>query len=229
MFIAEAAEYAILSVVIGYLGGIIAAKILVQIGILPLELFPQFTSTSMLITMMIFITVVMLGSTYPSIISGKLVSPSRRRKWEIPEPLGDTWEINMPFIIDEEEMLGFLSYLSNYLKNNPSEFFEIDALSTRKETIRDRKVTSLYLEMRLAPYATQTVQSVIIRPIPETEKKMRLQCLIHLISGIRDVWKRSNRNFIDTLRKQTLIWRSLEMSERLEYVRKQLLATSEES
>lgn len=227
MFIAETAEYAILSVVIGYLGGIMAAKILVQFGVLPLELFPQFTSTSMLIIMTIFIAIVILGSIYPSILSGRLVSPSRRRKWEIPEPLGDIWEINMPFIIDEEEMLGFLSYLSNYLKNNPSEFYEIDALSTRKETIKDREVTSLSLEMRLAPFATQTVQNVIIRPIPESGKKMRLQCLIHLTSGVRDVWKRSNRNFIDMLRKQTLIWRSLEMSERLEYVRKQSLALQE--
>jgi len=226
-FIAETAEYAILSVVIGYLGGIIAARILVRFGFLPLELFPQFTSISMLITMAIFITVVILGSIYPSILSGRLVSPSRRRKWEVPEPHGDIWEIDMPFTIDEEEMLGFLSYLSNYLKNNPSEFFEIESLSTQKETIEDREVTSLSLEMRLAPFATQTLQRVIIRPIPEPGKKMRLRCLIYLISGVRDIWKRSNRNFIDVLRKQTLIWRSLEMNERLEYIRKQSLALQE--
>ncbi len=220
MFIAEAAEYAILSVVIGYLGGIMAAKILLQVGVLPLELFPQFTSTSMLIAMSIFILIVMCGSIYPSILSGRLVSPSRRRRWEIPEPVGNIWEINMPFIVDEEEMIGFLSYLGNYLKNNPQESFEIETISIQEETIRDRKINSLYLEMRLAPFATQTIQKVIIRPVPEKGNKMRLQCWINLISGIRDVWKRSNRSFINVIRKQMLVWRSLEMNERLRYIRK---------
>ena len=219
MFVAESAEYALLSVVIGYLVGVAAAKVLLDFNIISLELFPQFTSVSMLMLMFSFIIVVMSGAIYPSLVAGKLGNPSQRRRWEISEPVGDIWEINMPFISDQSEMQGFLLYLAEYLKQTPNENFEIESLFYEKEVIAGREVTSLNLKMRLAPFAAQMIQAVKMKPVPEREDKLQLRVLANRISGERDVWMRGHRNFIDVLRKQMLIWRSLEVSERLKYIK----------
>jgi hypothetical protein len=62
----------------------------------------------------------------------------------------------------------------------------------------------------LAPFDLGVTQNFAMLSRPsEIEGIDEVRVLIHRMSGARGDWQRSNRVFINELRKQLLIWRSL--------------------
>ena len=69
----------------------------------------------------------------------------------------------------------------------------------------------------LYPWEAGLKQIVEVLALPE-DTFYRITISLKLFEGPRDVWIRSNRLFLDVLRKQLLLWRSLTPKSRKKYI-----------
>ena len=71
----------------------------------------------------------------------------------------------------------------------------------------------------LAPFDLGVSQRVAIETTPtDTQDVFDIHLIIDRESGDISNWKRVNRRFLNTLRKQFLIWRTLKQAERERYL-----------
>ncbi len=123
--------------------------------------------------------------------------------------------MDLPAVLTStDEAYGIVEYLWEYYTG----------AGAAKPSFIVRKVSQpafedLKLEMdtvSLAPYETHTDQSVEIKcfQVKGEEEVYNLGVYLKMLSGNRSVWVSSNYYFIDDLRKQILMWRSLPPEER---------------
>jgi hypothetical protein len=71
----------------------------------------------------------------------------------------------------------------------------------------------------LAPFDLGVSQQVVLDTVPtEMEDVYEVKLTVTRLSGDVSNWKRVNRRFLNTLRKQFLIWRTLRHEERARYL-----------
>jgi hypothetical protein len=73
------------------------------------------------------------------------------------------------------------------------------------------------LEIRQAPYELLILSDVVIRFVEDTEG-FTTQVYLKRTSGDRKAWIVSSYYFVDSLRKQLLLWRSLAVDDRRRFV-----------
>ncbi|MFX0205499.1 MAG: hypothetical protein ACFFDT_05895, partial [Candidatus Hodarchaeota archaeon] len=171
---------------------------------------------------------ILLSTVYPLRISAKMSVPSVRRTWELKttyEEDGKTWNIPLPFVAaTEEEAAGIIEFLREYFYIYESEsvggvFF---AQNIRKKEITvERKEKHLTAVVNLAPFDAGLKQKVDLFTYFD-EMNFRWVFEVHLerLEGILMAWESSVKRFVDTLRKQLLIWRSLPKEEKIEKAEK---------
>jgi hypothetical protein len=72
--------------------------------------------------------------------------------------------------------------------------------------------------VRIVPWDANIVQDFRLSAIPqEGKKEFKFELYLHRRSGILTFWRRSNRAFIDEIRKQLLLWRALRPVDREKY------------
>ena len=208
MFLVEGVLYGILGIVIGYILGFVLNKTLIGIGILPMSFYLNFSSLSVSLTTLVILLVSLISIMYPAYKASYLVNPSLRRRWELPtRPRGDEWYVPFPFRIpSEREVFGILVYLREYFSGEAREtrFFRVEGLNLSLHP-KEPKIT---MRVTLAPFELQIVQDVTIM-FRQAEKGFAMDLYLKKLSGSRSVWTTSNVYFIDSLRKQLLLWRSL--------------------
>ena len=65
------------------------------------------------------------------------------------------------------------------------------------------------------------VQDVVLKMAPgEVSAYCEIDVVLELVAGDFDTWRRVNRTFLDDLRKQFLVWRTLSPEDRAFYVEK---------
>ncbi len=240
LFIAEALVYAIIGSVAGYLLGQLATKVLVLTGTFQ-GLYLNFSSVSAVMTTMVVVTVVLLSTLYPARKAAEVATPAIDRTWRVPDPDGDDWTIPLPFAVTGEQATGLNSFLSEWFgayeeysigdfvtQDVETEEFLVDVsslinLSRVKldadeipETLPGYRIHSMCW---LAPFDLGVSQKVMIESVPtEMLDVYEIRVIIHRESGDISNWKRVNRRFLNTLRKQFLIWRTLKQGERERYM-----------
>ncbi|MHB1457707.1 MAG: hypothetical protein ACYC0V_12430 [Armatimonadota bacterium] len=71
----------------------------------------------------------------------------------------------------------------------------------------------------MAPFDLGVSQDIVLATVPTSlEDVYELVLTIHRESGDVSNWKRVNRRFLNTLRKQFLIWRTLRKEDRDRYI-----------
>jgi hypothetical protein len=233
LFIAEALVYAILGSVAGYLLGQLATKVLVLTGAFQ-GLYLNFSSVSAVMTTMVVVGVVLLSTLYPARKAAEVATPAIDRTWRVPEPDGDEWSIPLPFSVTGEQATGLNSFLAEWFaayeeysigdfvtQNVETEEQEVDlpieagavATGAKGHVYRIRCMTWL------APFDLGVSQKVMIETCPTTMADVfEIRVVIHRESGDISNWKRVNRRFLNTLRKQFLIWRTLKQGDRERYL-----------
>ncbi|MEM2342402.1 MAG: M28 family peptidase [Candidatus Bathyarchaeia archaeon] len=209
MFIAEATVYGAISSVIGYIGGYLLTI-----------LFPSFifniSSIYVVISLFSVLGTCLLSAIYPSIIVARLITPSLERRWKTPtKPVGDRWELNIPLkVIHKSEASGILRYLSEYYTGLGSQKrgFIVDGVP-----IFDPEKLQLILQVTLLPTELGINQEVIVSMKFE-ENAYTLSVLIKRKSGDLKMWESLNYDFIDDLRKQVLLWKTLSPAEKTKYM-----------
>ncbi len=228
LFIVEALSLAVLSTVSGYILAQLTAKYLGNTALFA-ELTFNYSSLAGVACMVLVFTVVFLASLYPARIAARLSLPDVTRTWDLPDPVGDTLTLNLPFLLKEQEESGIMNYLTEHFLAHQDiahgEFIVDDTqlLPDVPQTGSGRLPAPLCLTLRtyvwLAPFDFGIKQRVQLHCCPSEDNPgyLELAVLMMRVSGERTAWLRANKNFIKSLRKQMLFWRLLDEETKKRY------------
>jgi len=222
LFLAEAMVYAILGSVTGYFLGQLSAKIIVWLNVPGLYL--NFSSMAAVVSTLIVVATVLGSTIYPARKASEVATPALERTWRVPEPEGDVWRIPMPFSVTRVQAAGLNSFLSEWLQ--AYEEYSIGDFVTqgvKAEEYEHDGGTAYRITCTawVAPFDLGVSQNVEIEATPtDMPDVYDLHLTLTRLSGDIANWKRVNRRFLNTLRKQFLIWRTLRQEERERYLQK---------
>ena len=115
LFMAEAAIYAVIGGMSGYLIGQTLARGITEYQLLA-GLTLNYSSLSAVATTILVMGVVMLSTAYPARKAAQMAVPDVTRQWSFPEPDGDKWSFEFPFTISRSEKIGICTYLTRFLE-----------------------------------------------------------------------------------------------------------------
>jgi hypothetical protein len=215
MFLAETLTFALIGGLLGYISGLLLGR--VALGLFEGTIILNYASSWVLIALGVAMLTAMLSSIYPMFLAARLVTPSMERKWKMPtKPVGDMWEIPFPVVVtSEKEAISMLAYLKEFCEGHL-----IDAPVFLAEDLklgRDEKdFPMLSLRCRLYPYELGLRQDASLHAV-EFEAKWTFSIRLKRTLGPRDDWEKQNRGFIDLMRKQLVLWKTLPESEKKRY------------
>jgi ABC-type antimicrobial peptide transport system permease subunit len=222
LFIMESFLYAVCGGAIGYIVGIAGIRFAYKASLFSQDFYPNYISIAPLIAVLIIFATSFLSSAYPSWIASKLAVPSLERRWKLPtKPLGNIWNIPVPFTANKEETYGLMVFLKEFLDLNRTEYVgKFWCKETALTETEDGK-SKLTTVVRLAPFDAGIEQKVDIIGAPSKGEVYNFSINIERIQGTESLWIISNYRFLDEIRKQFLMWRSLKEEERKKYYRRE--------
>jgi len=217
LFLTESAIYGVLSAFIGYIIGSGLNIMLIQAGFLPSDFTLNFSSFSVAIVVCALLLVTLASTIYPMVKASRIVTPSLERRWRIvTKGKGREWSISLPLTAtSQDEIHEILEYLYEYFEGAGRETATYSVRETRSISFKDM---ALKLVVALPPFESGTTQEVSFSARWfEFERRYAFEVYLRMLAGNEGVWKTANYGFVDSLRKQLLIWRSLSKGERVRY------------
>jgi len=217
MFITEAMVYALIGAVLGFLLGFGLDFTFISLRILPSGFTFNFTSWSMLLALLMIIVATLGGSIYPSRVSSKLITPSLTRRWKpTSRAKGKEWNMELPMkLLHQEETLGVLRYLKEYYYGLG---YEKPNFRVESEPLLDESEGKLTVRVRLSPFEMGLVQDAIFDFVQTPTFEYVLYLTLKLVAGDPGLWQARNEPFLDDVRAQVLLWRSLTPEQRERYL-----------
>lgn len=229
LFVAEAMALAVISVVIGYLVAQVSAALLAGTSFWE-GITVNYSSMAGVAAMVLVICVVLISVIYPSRVAARIAIPDVNRSFTLPKPVDDTISVMLPFFMkhDEHESVGgFLyTFFSGHQDISHGKFstgpVELIYTCANVEEIRNAikmhddpstfHCVHLRTKVWLAPFDFGIMQRLDIQfcPAQDNYDYLEIKITMHRESGEDGQWGRINRRFIHELRKQLLIWRSME-------------------
>ena len=221
LFVAEALVFAVIGSVSGYLIGQGLSKLIATLNILP-GLNLNFSSTSAMLSTAAVAFVVLASTIIPARKASEVATPAVDRVWKLPEPEGDDWRIALPFAITGNQAQGINGYLSewlhSYIEQSVGDFLVQDVSVSGKQFEHGHGY-SLSAKVWLAPFDLGVSQTMRLETAPTAlEDVYEVVMHLHRTSGDVSNWKRVNRRFLNVVRKQFLIWRTLSAESREHYI-----------
>ncbi|MBM3264683.1 MAG: hypothetical protein FJY97_14830, partial [candidate division Zixibacteria bacterium] len=174
----------------------------------------NYSSTSAVTSTMVVMGVVLASTVYPARKAGQMAVPDVEREWKFPEPEGDLWRFDFPFTVSGVEVLGLCSYLNDYFASHWEDSIGLFHASHVGLSDRATPLGTAYrigLHVWLSPYDMGISEEVEFTAHPLGEfNTYRIDLSITRLSGDVDSWKRVNRRFLNTVRKQFLVWRTID-------------------
>jgi hypothetical protein len=236
LFIAEAMAFAVLSVVLGYLLAQTSASLFAGTRLWA-GITVNYSSVAGVAAMILVILVVLVSVLYPSKVAGEIAIPDVNRAWTLPTPVDNAIEITLPFLMKQAEhrsVAGFLyDYFSSHRDVSHGLFSTGDirvVLEPAPEQLPDPSVDAglacpTYFRMTskvwLAPFDFGIMQSIDARFCQSMDEAgfLEIRIRINRLAGEINTWKRINKGFLNQLRKQLLVWRSLDDTSHTHYAR----------
>ncbi len=223
LFFAEASVYAIIGGMGGYLFGQTVARLVGWLAAQPnINLSVpdmNYSSSNAIWTIVVVMGTVMVSTIYPAIKASRSANPGIQRSWKIPQPKEGLYDLIFPFTVSAYDITGVVSFLKEHFDNYTDTSLGIFA--TSKSTLfrqKDSDMIGIMAELALAPFDLGVNQRFALLSQPsEIEGIDEVRILIYRLTGTNGDWRRANRVFINDLRKQLLIWRSLKTAVMDEY------------
>jgi len=221
LFFAESLVYAVLGAVSGYLLGQVVIKILMGADLLK-GLVLNYSSLSAVIATIIIVMTVLLSTLYPARKASQMAVPDVTRKWVLPPPKGDYWEFEFPFTVSEYEVLGLATFLTEYFNTyqdvSLGNFYTSGAKLSYEKHPSEKNKYIVETNIWLAPFDLGVSQEfkMIFEPLGQYNF-YTINLFMKRTSGESTDWKRLNRRFLDGIRKQFLIWRTVSTEVKKEY------------
>lgn len=220
LFIAESTVYAVMGAILGYLLGQIIAKLSVYTGWLE-GLSLNYSSMAAIVATIVVMAVVLLSTIYPAKKASSVATPGVERRWKVTDPEGDTWIIPLPFSVTGDQAMGLNAFLSEWFaayEEYSIGDFVTEGTTFSRHTHEYGEGFEIELMAWLAPFDLGVSQRVFVRTRPTDMKDVyEIDLRLDRESGDVSSWKRVNRRFINTLRKQFLIWRTISPEDRERY------------
>jgi len=228
LFIAEAIAFAVISVVAGYLIAQTASGLLAGTPLWA-GMTANYSSMAGVAAMILVITVTLISVIYPSKVAANIAIPDVNRSWKMPDTETNTIEATLPFLLKHKEQQDAGGFLLEYLESHTEvshglfSTSEIEVNFSQEhlpESVCDLlegcpdHITCFRFNVRvwLAPFDFGVKQMVELRFRPAKAHPQFLEAALFITreSGEIGSWKRLNKDFINAIRKQFLVWRSLE-------------------
>jgi hypothetical protein len=221
LFMAEALVYAILGAVAGYVLGQGVSKIIAIVQ--PHSgLSLNFSSISAVMSTLIIVAVVLLSTLYPANKAAQVATPAIQRSWVVPDPEGDIWKIRLPFAVTGDQARGVNGFLAEWFQSYEGYSvgdFITEGIYREAYEAEGGQAFRIGCKAWLAPFDLGVSQHIKLETVPtDIEDVFDLRLTLDRVSGDVSNWKRVNRRFMNTLRKQFLIWRTLSTAERDRYL-----------
>ena len=181
----------------------------------------NYSSLSAVFSCMLVMAVVLLSTVYPAQKAARMAVPDVTRKWRLPPTEGDHWDFEFPFTVSGHEVLGLsvflIGYFDSYSEESVGTFYTEGATLECEETEHGDGY-SISMVIGLAPFDLGVSQHVVFHAIPEAEHNIYVIKLhIRRINGEDSSWRRVNQRFINVIRKQFLIWRTVDPEAKADY------------
>ena len=225
LFLAESCVYANIGAILGYLLGQGLTKVLILTHSLG-AVQTNYSSLSAVFATLVVLATVLLSTVWPARKAAQIAVPDIERRWRLPEPQGDEMTIPMPFTVtgrDAPACNAFLEeFFQAYVGYAGGDFYAEDV---RLAGVRCAHGNGYALSLRvwLAPYDLGVSQTVEIRTEPTGEYSIyELTIAIHREAGDTSSWKKTNWLFLNIIRKQFLIWRTVPVEQKERYAQRAL-------
>ena len=187
--------------------------------------------------MILVILVVLVSVIYPSRVAASIAIPDVSRSWTLPEAEGSEMKLTLPFLMKYQEQLGVAGYLREYYlahKDVSHGLFTTDDISLEfycpvnqlsglgGPDHCERDCIQVKTRVWLAPFDFGVKQFVHLVFCPSTEDRdnyVEIQVSLQREAGEANSWRRINKAFLNDLRKQLLIWRSLDNEAQAHYAK----------
>ncbi len=229
LFVAEAMALAVISVVLGYLLAQVSAAFLSGTAFWE-GITVNYSSTAGVAAMILVIGVVLISVIYPSRVAARIAIPDVNRSFELPETDGTSLQVYLPFFMKHAEYKSIGGFLYNYfighqdishgrfstgqvdLVYSCDNVDEIQQMITKGQNREENHCVHLQARVWLAPFDFGIMQLVDLQFYPARDNPafLEVKMTIHRESGEESQWRRINKMFIHQLRKQLLIWRSMD-------------------
>ena len=236
LFIAEAMAFAVLSVVLGYLLAQGAAAVFAGTSLWS-GITVNYSSLAGVASMLLVFLVVLVSVLYPARVAAQIAIPDVNRSWKMPETTGNVLEVTLPFLMKYDEHRGVAGYLFSYLDGHRDVSHGLFSTSFTRfdfacpvdgptacvdgKACCEHPCLRFHTDVWLAPFDFGIMQRVILEFCQDAEDPSYLVVRVQLVrqAGEAAAWRRMNKAFVNRLRKQLLIWRSLSASARDHFAR----------
>ncbi|WP_031483437.1 FtsX-like permease family protein [Maridesulfovibrio frigidus] len=228
LFIAEAVAFAVISVVVGYLIAQTASGLLAGTPLWA-GMTANYSSMAGVAAMLLVIAVTLISVIYPSRVAANIAIPDVNRSWKMPDSGSDDIEATLPFLLKHNEQKDAGGFLLEYLEAHTEVSHGLFSTSEIEVNFSNRPLPESLKEVSedfpdhiacfqfdvrvwLAPFDFGVKQMVRLefRPSAEYPQFLEAALTISRESGEIGAWKRLNKSFINAIRKQFLVWRSLD-------------------
>jgi hypothetical protein len=213
LFFAEAGVYSVVGGMGGYLLGQGVARGVrwaTEAFDLEFQLTMNYSSMNAIVTVLVVMATVLVSTIYPAVKASRSANPGIQRKWKIPRPQGDLYDLVFPFTVSAYDITGVVSFLREHFGNFSDTALGVFATQEVHAFRTSSDMLGLRAQVALAPFDLGVSQQfALLAEASEIEGIEEIRILLHRTSGTRGDWQRANRVFIHELRKQLLIWRSL--------------------
>jgi hypothetical protein len=212
LFVAEAAVYAIvggmggelLAQLFAYVASFLAAHGLIQ------QPSVNFSSTHSLFAIGVVMLTILVSAIYPAIKASGSANPGIARTWKMPAARGDMLAMTFPFTVSAYDMSGVVSFLSEHFRHHEDAGLGSFAAQNVRLTSTDEGKVRLQAHVSLAPFDLGITQEFSLTAVPSDipgVDEVKVEALRK--SGTVADWHRANRSFVQELRRQFLLWRTL--------------------
>lgn len=220
LFLAEAAVFATIGAVAGYLIGQTVAGVVLHFGWLG-AITLNYSSVSTIYSSLVVMLTVFLSALYPAKKAADMAVPDVTRRWKFPPPEGDDWKFEFPFTVGGVEILGMYAYLARFLQSYGETSigaFYTEGVALAKAAPDEAADYVISARCWLAPYDLGISQDVRFEAVPTGEHNIyAIDVVIHRLSGDTLSWQRMNRGFLNVLRKQFLVWRTVPSGVKIDF------------
>mgnify|MGYP004113243889 FL=1 len=217
LFVAEAVVYSILGITIGYILGQGMGKFLISYDLLA-GMNLNYSSIAAIVSAILVMAVVLLSTIYPAKLAAQSAVPDTVRRWVPPTPSGNKWQFEFPFMVGESDIIGLCGFLANYFKAYSEESigdFYAEKVRIIEENTEQKKEYAVQLLLWLAPFDMGVSEYFQLEFLPgKVSGVYTVEVFIERLSGQDANWIRVNKKFINGLRKEFLLWHTLNESMR---------------
>ena len=222
LFFVEAGIYAVIGGFGGYMLGQVVTRVMEILASYGLFRAPEmnYSSSTAITTILIVMATVIISTIYPALQAANKATAETARRWKIPAPKGDVLAFDFPFTISRYDITGIICFIREHFNNHADRTvgaFAADNIVLVKEEAHG--MASLRATIWLQPFDQGISQKFEITARPSDIPEV---CDVHLhierLSGPPSAWRRSNTLFLEDMRSQFLLWRTLAADVREHYL-----------